>query len=386
MRRTVVTAVVSLPAGLWACTDETPTTVSEPSTAHAGLGTPLEHSSARIDIAVIGDVPYGPIAAAVFPAFIESIDEDPKVRRVVHVGDIKSGSTVCSDEWFATIRASFDSFADPLVYTPGDNEWTDCHRPNNGAYDPLERLERLREVFFDRPGYTLGAQSKRVVSQTGYPENQLWTESRVVFVAVHEVGSNNSLAPWTGLSAPTAEQLDEWEARDAANREWLAEAFDLAESEGTQGVVVFTQADMFDPAAPRVGRSGLQGRGGPCGRPVPDRRCPDLVAKRVAREVTRAAAPPLLGDEAGVEQSTEIVAGRGWRDASLLFVPRPIRSADEALLERDHEAIRPAALLDEVFEVAPSLPCHVDLSEAPARLVDVRLDAERDPLGGIALG
>ena len=45
---------------------------------------------------------------------------------VAHLGDIKSGSTLCNDEYFAFVRSQFDRFADPLVYTPGDDEWTDC--------------------------------------------------------------------------------------------------------------------------------------------------------------------------------------------------------------------------------------------------------------------
>ena len=113
MRRTSLIAILVTTAS-WACADQTPTIVPAPDPALAGTGAPLDASSNRMDIAVIGDVPYGPVATAVFPAFIEEIDGDPKVRRIVHVGDIKSGSTVCSDDWFAFIRASFDSFADPF--------------------------------------------------------------------------------------------------------------------------------------------------------------------------------------------------------------------------------------------------------------------------------
>ena len=35
-----------------------------------------------------------------------------------------------------------------MIYVPGDNEWTDCHRANNGGYDPLERLAFLRAMFY----------------------------------------------------------------------------------------------------------------------------------------------------------------------------------------------------------------------------------------------
>ena len=31
---------------------------------------------------------------------------------------------------------------------PGDNEWTDCHRKNNGGYDNLERLDHIGKTMF----------------------------------------------------------------------------------------------------------------------------------------------------------------------------------------------------------------------------------------------
>jgi hypothetical protein len=83
-----------------------------------------------------------------FPNVIGQINADRDVRLVMHAGDIKSGSSLCSDSYFSLIRSDFDQFADPLVYTPGDNEWTDCHRANNGAYNPLERLTAVRTLFF----------------------------------------------------------------------------------------------------------------------------------------------------------------------------------------------------------------------------------------------
>ena len=36
--------------------------------------------------------------------------------------------------------SEFNNFEAPFIYTPGDNEWTDCHRENNGSFDPIERL------------------------------------------------------------------------------------------------------------------------------------------------------------------------------------------------------------------------------------------------------
>ena len=99
---------------------------------HAGAGTSEESSAKPMTMAVIGDVPYGSAQEASFGQLIEAVNADPQVREVIHLGDIKSGSTTCTDERFAAVAAAFDTFKDPLLYTPGDNEWTDCHRVNNG--------------------------------------------------------------------------------------------------------------------------------------------------------------------------------------------------------------------------------------------------------------
>ena len=90
-----------------------------------------------IDIAVIGDVPYGDEARAAFPSFIDALNGADNVSLVVYVGDIKSGSDLCSDAIFQGVAEQFRRLTDPLVYAIGDNEWTDCHRANNGGYNPL---------------------------------------------------------------------------------------------------------------------------------------------------------------------------------------------------------------------------------------------------------
>ena len=83
--------------------------------------------------AVIGDVPYGPAQVEAFPSWVDRINAEPGLDLAFHVGDIKNGSSVCSDDYFAFIREQLDRFVMPLLYTPGHNEWTDCHRTADGA-------------------------------------------------------------------------------------------------------------------------------------------------------------------------------------------------------------------------------------------------------------
>ena len=200
--------------------------------------------------AVIGDVPYGDAEFQAFPSYIQDINAHKELSFVAHLGDIKSGSSKCTDEYFAAIRKNFDTFTLPLVYTPGDNEWTDCHRTNNGAYSPLERLDQVRETFFPKPGTTLGAPMK-VSSQDrlGFPENVNFSRRGIAITAVNITGSNNGLLPWSGLgnTVPTAEQTEEVRDRTAADTRELTETFRKAHENGDRAVVVMTQADMFDP-------------------------------------------------------------------------------------------------------------------------------------------
>ncbi len=231
------TALSAAAAGLAAvtCTATTATATSSPSRPYT--------------FAVIGDIPYEDVQIANFPHVIAQINADPAVQWVDHLGDIKSGSSACSNDYFAMIKSRFDTFADPLVYTVGDNEWTDCHRPSAGGYNPLERLAKIRQVFFPNPGQTLGQHPATVRSQAdiGIPEDVRWRRAGVSFAALHIVGSNNSLAPWTGQTAPTPEQTAEVLARTSAVIDEIHAAFADAKHHHDRAVTLLAQADMFDP-------------------------------------------------------------------------------------------------------------------------------------------
>jgi hypothetical protein len=218
--------------------------------AWAGAGNAEDRSANRTSLAIFGDVPYGDDQEASFGALIDAINADPKVRVNVHVGDIKSGSTLCTDERFLEVHDAFETLEDPVIFTPGDNEWTDCHRPAAGGYNPLERLAKLREVFFAKPGAALGRRPMRVDYQPALVENVRWIESRVAFATLHVIGSNNGLSPWNGIgqAAPTPEQTVEVNVRIDATIEWIDSTFDAAEAAGLQGVVLVMQADTFPNA------------------------------------------------------------------------------------------------------------------------------------------
>ena len=201
---------------------------------------PISGFAQSFTFAAIGDVPYGPHEE--FAALVDKINTR-SLAFTIHVGDIKSGSTVCSDETFLSVRQLFDRFDRALIYTPGDNEWTDCHRVNNGRYDPLERLEKIRQLFF-ASNESLGKQRLPLQTQssqksfTPFVENRRWSQGKVRFATLHLVGSNNNLQP--GLPSSS-----EFAAREHANIAWLRETFAEAKANKDDAVVLAMQADTF---------------------------------------------------------------------------------------------------------------------------------------------
>lgn len=201
-------------------------------------------------IIAFGDMPYRAEDAAAFAALTAQIDAlAPGL--VIHLGDTKAADTPCDDATLARQRDVLEAFAAPTLYTPGDNEWTDCHTQGAGGYDPLERLAHLRATYFSDPARSFGAAPLAVRHQgaAGYPENVRLLLGAVMVMTVHVVGSNNGLrATQPGVAA-------EMFARDAANRAWLAQGFAAARAADAQAVIVALHADMFGPG------SGLPGSG-----------------------------------------------------------------------------------------------------------------------------
>jgi len=234
------------------------------SDASAGNGTPINTGSANeLTLAVFGDWPYSQALLDAAPLLLDSINSDPQVRLVMHVGDIHSGSMQCTSDWNQGIFDLFQQFKDPFVYTPGDNEWTDCHRPVEGNKNPLTELENVRNLFFPDPGYTLGGRKKQVLSQAEvddpahasdaqFVENVIWQESQIVFVTLNVPGSNNGTVPWSApynTAADKAAQALAVADRTAADIRWLEQAFALAEKNGAVAILIGIQANMWDPAA-----------------------------------------------------------------------------------------------------------------------------------------
>lgn len=210
-----------------------------------------------IAFGVMGDLPYSKIDEAHVPTILKDMHQ-VGARLALHVGDIKSGIEPCSEALLTHRIALLQAGPLPVVLTPGDNEWTDCHRGSAGRYDPLERLSLLRRLAWPDPnnpvrpgsnpkprlgqtnaaqtnaGQTIAAQAME--HQPGQPENARWSIEGLHFVTVHVVGSRNGLEQFPGSDA-------EMMARMQANAQWLGQTVDLALQASAQGLVIAFHAD-----------------------------------------------------------------------------------------------------------------------------------------------
>jgi hypothetical protein len=213
----------------------------------------------KFEFVALGDTPYKiPDDYPKFDRLIAAINA-AKPAFSIHVGDIKSGSSPCSDENFRKVYDQFATFEQPLVYTIGDNEWTDCHRQQAGGYRPVERLAKVREMFFADPAHSLGRTRLPVESQAlampdkfrKFVENARFAHNGVLFATVHVVGSNNNFEPGD------PETVMEFFERDPANIAWIDDTFRKARETNAKAVVLAWQADVQDilqkwPTMPRA--------------------------------------------------------------------------------------------------------------------------------------
>src|SRR5262249_33890439 len=136
-----------------------------------------------------------------------------------HDGDLKAGSGPCPDSLYTDALDRFNSLKAPAIFTPGDNDWTDCDR--NAGTNSLERLDFERQVLFSTP-FTLGQHRLRQEVQTAKlclsfsgvlvpcVENRRWTYGGVTYATINIQGSCNNLCDVNPDPA-------EWAARNAAD-------------------------------------------------------------------------------------------------------------------------------------------------------------------------
>jgi hypothetical protein len=203
-------------------------------------------------IGLFGDMPYNALGKSQYPALLADVNK-ANVAFSVFDGDLKAGGDgACTDELYASSIAAFNTLERPLVWLPGDNDWTDCwgrYGPGTGTADPLERLAHERQLFASTD-QSLGQRTLTLTRQLpSYPENVRWSYGPVVFIGLNVQGSNDNY-PYAGVDGETRSDAEiarmraEETARKAADLPWLHDGFAYAKQVGAKGVMVVFQADL----------------------------------------------------------------------------------------------------------------------------------------------
>lgn len=209
-------------------------------------------------IGLWGDLPYSTVQADPGVPNLLADMNNSDLEFTVHDGDLKqgNGAPTCNDALYVQAIGWFNSLKRPAIFTPGDNDWTDCDRPNNGPFNSLERLDHERQVFFATQkslgmkqleqdvqtspsclGYVSGPPTgPTVIKPVQCVENRRWETRGVTYATLNIQGSCNNLCG--DAADPT-----EYAARNAADIAWLHETFAEAKAEGSTAVMLISQAD-----------------------------------------------------------------------------------------------------------------------------------------------
>ncbi len=209
-----------------------------------GNGGQAGQGSAPYAIGLWGDLPYSVAQAQVgVPNLIADMNSQ-NLAFTVHDGDLKSGSSECKDSVYTQALGYFHSLKAPAIFTPGDNDWTDCDR--TAGYSSLAQLDKERALFFSTP-FTLGQKTFLQEVQSTPPclgvngltpcvENRRWTINRVTYATLNIQGSCNNLCD-------TDPDANEYHYRNLADIAWMQGTFAEAKANGSVAVMFISQAD-----------------------------------------------------------------------------------------------------------------------------------------------
>lgn len=198
---------------------------------------------AGFSFGVIGAVPPRQSPDAILRETIAATDAD-NLAFVVATG-IKGSGEPCSDRLFLQRRDLFQAAKNGLIVSLAASDWSGC-RTANGRSLAIERLNRIRELFFEDE-FSFGATKLPLVRQASTPkfrtyvENLRWEIGNLVFATINLPANNNDYLAAAGRNS-------EFEDRMIADRSWLHRVFGFAAQKNAAGIVLFCDGDPL--AAP----------------------------------------------------------------------------------------------------------------------------------------
>lgn len=228
-------------------------------------------------------------------------DSSEKSLAFVVVTGIKGDKEGCTDKLYEERRDLIEEAKRPMVVAPAGSDWTAC-KNSAGKLNPIERLNRIRELFFSEP-VTLGQKKLAVTRQSmsprfrSYAENSHWEIGKVLYATINLPANNNHYLPEAGRN-------NEFEDRLVANRFWLNRLFSLARTDKVDAVVLFSEGDtkaLLEPTGLRaLLRRDTGGRDGFA-----------EVRKQIVTLAQKYKGKVLLVDSAAHAKATPVIEWRG---------------------------------------------------------------------------
>jgi len=176
-----------------------------------------------INFSIFADIPYG--SSETDELILQVADHNlySSSELVVHLGDIKSGTSSCPQSNYTDVADILKQLKVPAYIIPGDNEWTDCSNPSQAWGYWMSHFSNLEDNFCGAP---------QTQHQSVRPENFAFVKSGVLFV---------------GINLPAGElSTSEGNTRMQQNADWVNEQLDANISQ-VRAAVVFGHAGNESP-------------------------------------------------------------------------------------------------------------------------------------------
>jgi hypothetical protein len=172
---------------------------------------------------------------------IDAIGRERDVSFIVYDGNLKGPKEACRDALYERRHALLETSRPALFFIPGQHDWADCASGHSGGYDPVERLDQLRQTLFGDSN-SMGQNPMALTRESEvsrfrpYRENVRWLAGDTVFVGLNAPSPNNHYLTAGGRNG-------EFEDRVVANAFWLEHAGEYAKRRNARAIVVFIQGD-----------------------------------------------------------------------------------------------------------------------------------------------
>jgi hypothetical protein len=194
-----------------------------------------------LGFAVIANALSRPADEAPARQLLDAIARDRNVSFIVYDGNVKGANEACRDSILQSRHDLLDASRIPLILLLGQRDWADCGLPHAGGYDPVERLDFARQLFFPDANslgqnpLTLSRESDVARFRT-FREIVRWQDRGVAFIGLNAPSPNNHYVTAGGRNG-------EFEDRAVATTFWIEHAAETARRSEMRALVVLLQGD-----------------------------------------------------------------------------------------------------------------------------------------------